>query len=237
MAKEKFDFIQPIKDIPALLKGFPKNLKHLIKDPVNTVEEAKGRRKEIYPLLYMSIGLALVFVLVSLIPKVGDIVMLFNIIPIVGLMLSIFLISVAKKIEKKFINLECSNCKTRIAYNGDVSYKVIKRTYNVTKSKTQNARAGIDIKVIGKEAADVEITCKCQECGTIKTFSERFRTAECVKSDNVSLINADLMLANYEKDIRAEQAAGFDGSTGAKITYKHDLDKLVKDYFGNFIQM
>ena len=32
MAKEKFDFIQPIKDIPRTLKGFPKNIGRIVKD-------------------------------------------------------------------------------------------------------------------------------------------------------------------------------------------------------------
>lgn len=45
MAKEKFDFIQPIKDIPKSLKGFPKNLIHIWKDPVNNSEEVKARKK------------------------------------------------------------------------------------------------------------------------------------------------------------------------------------------------
>ena len=39
---EKFDFIQPIKDIPKSLKGFPKNLIHIWKDPVNNSEEVKA---------------------------------------------------------------------------------------------------------------------------------------------------------------------------------------------------
>ena len=41
MAKEKFDFIQPIKDIPKSLKGFPKNLIHIWKDPVESSEQVK----------------------------------------------------------------------------------------------------------------------------------------------------------------------------------------------------
>ena len=37
--KQKFDFIQPIKDIPNVFKGFPKNIVHIIKDPVKSSAE------------------------------------------------------------------------------------------------------------------------------------------------------------------------------------------------------
>ena len=65
MAKEKFDFIQPIKDIPKTLKGFPKNIITIVKEPVQNSEQVKQRRSEIYPYLYLFSGLLLIFLILS----------------------------------------------------------------------------------------------------------------------------------------------------------------------------
>ena len=56
MAKEKFDFVAPIKDISKALKGFPKNLIRIWKEPVTNSEEVVARRKEIYPMLYLFVA-------------------------------------------------------------------------------------------------------------------------------------------------------------------------------------
>lgn len=71
MAKEKFDFVQPIKDIPLAL-GELKNFKHIIKDPVNTAKEADERKRKIYPLIYLCVGIGVIFgILGGVIPGIG----------------------------------------------------------------------------------------------------------------------------------------------------------------------
>ena len=78
MAKEKFDFIQPIKDIPKALKGFPKNLIHVWKDPVKNSAEVETRKKEIYPLLYLFAGFYLITVILAvIIPDAENVLMIF----------------------------------------------------------------------------------------------------------------------------------------------------------------
>ena len=107
MAKEKFDFIQPIKDIPKSLKGFPKNIIHIWKDPVNNSEEVKARKKEIFPLLYLFVALFLVFaILGGLIQAISDVMMIIGIIPGFGAVACGFLLMVLKKAAQKQMLLD-----------------------------------------------------------------------------------------------------------------------------------
>ena len=64
--KEKFDFIQPIKDIPRTLKGFPKNIVRIVKDPVKNNAQIAERRRDIYPYLYLFGALFLIMVIVMI---------------------------------------------------------------------------------------------------------------------------------------------------------------------------
>ena len=249
MAKEKFDFIQPIKDIPKSLKGFPKNLIHIWKDPVNNSEEVKARKKEIFPLLYLFVGLFLIMAIVSAIfPDAQDVLMIVCMIPGFGAVACGFLLMVLKKAAPKFADLECTNCKKRIAFDENVQIKVLKKTFTVTKSdktiKKNDIPVESTISANGKEHITVEITCKCQECGTEKTFTHEFVSVECEKSAvKVPYVQSGAMLVQFEQDVRNEGAEGFEGKSigttanGVHIKYIRTPESLVKGYFGNEIQM
>ena len=249
MAKEKFDFIQPIKDIPRSLKGFPKNLIHIWKDPVNNSEEVKARKKEIFPLLYLFIGIFLIMAIISAIfPDAQDILMVVCMIPGFGAVACGFLLMVLKKAAQKFADLECDNCKKRIAFDENVQIKVLKKTFTVTKSdktiKKNDIPVESTISANGKERITVEITCKCQECGTEKTFTHEFVSVECEKSAvKVPYVQSGAMLVQFEQDVRNEGAEGFEGKSigttanGVHIKYIRTPESLVKGYFGNEIQM
>lgn len=249
MAKEKFDFIQPIKDIPKSLKGFPKNLIHIWKDPVNNSEEVKARKKEIFPLLYLFVGIFLIMAIVSAIfPDAQDVLMIVCMIPGFGAVACGFLLMVLKKAAQKFADLECTNCKKRIAFDENVQIKVLKKTFTVSKSDKTFEKDGVPhhstIKASGKEYTTLEITCKCQECGTEKTFTHEFVTVECEKGDsNVPYVQSGAMLVQFEQDVRNEGAEGFEGkaigttANGVHIKYIRTPESLVKGYFGNEIQM
>ncbi len=249
MAKEKFDFIQPIKDIPKSLKGFPKNLIHIWKDPVKNSDEVKARKKEIFPLLYLFIGICLVLVILSVaIMKASAVFQTIAIIPGFGAVACGFLLVVLKKAAQKFADLECTNCKKRIAYDGNVQIKVVKKIFTVSKSDKTFEKDGVPhhstIKASGKEYTTLEITCKCQECGTEKTFTHEFVTVECEKSAvKVPYVQSGAMLVQFEQDVRNEGAEGFEGKSigttanGVHIKYIRTPESLVKGYFGNEIQM
>lgn len=256
MAKEKFDFIQPFKDIPRTLKGFPKNLVHIWKDPVNNSKEVADRKKEIFPYIYLFAGLFLVFlILYVVIPSqtVQSVMMVLAIIPGFGVLGGIFLLNVMKKALEKFTDLECPNCKAQIKYSPDVQTRVLNKQFSVSTKKdymsgvnrnqvTLNSPMYCDAN--GKETTTVEVTCKCQACGTEKTFTHAFVTAECtVHAQNIPAISIDSTLRDLEKSVREEGAEGFEekgtGTTarGVNIKYNRSVTSLVQGYFGNEIQM
>ena len=259
MAKAKFDFMQPIKDIPKTLKGFPKNLVHIVKDPVTNSDEIAARKKEIFPYMYLFGALTLVFfILYVAIPAIKDVMMIVAMIPAFGVIGCVFLLNVLKKAQKKFSDLECPQCKARIQYDNNVQIKVLKKNFIVTKEKSVMSgydpvdkntpeyilkRTPMYLYVKGKETTTVEVSCKCQECGTEKTFTTEFVTVECQKfANNVMAIDIDLVMANFEKDVRAEAAEGFENKSGTtergvEIKYNRGLATLVSGYFGNEIQM
>lgn len=266
MAKEKFDFIQPIKDIPKSLKGFPKNLIHIWKDPVNNSEEVKARKKEIFPLLYLFVGIFLIMAIVSAIfPDAKNILMIVCMIPGFGAVACGFLLMVLKKAAQKFADLECTNCKKRIAFDENVQIKVVNKTFTVTKEdktiKKNDIPVESTISAIGKERVTLEITCKCQECGTEKTFRHDFVTMECNKTAvKVPYVQSGAMLVQFEADVKNAYASGscnvgevhptkaevsVAGQTasskvadnGVNVKYNRSPESLVKGYFGNEIQM
>jgi hypothetical protein len=85
-------------------------LKHLVKDPINTIAEADARKKEIMPWLYGSIALAVVpSVLGGAISALGFLT-IFGIIGIFAVMFFGFLLFVIKKAKEKFKALTCNKC-------------------------------------------------------------------------------------------------------------------------------
>jgi len=250
MAKEKFDFIQPLKDIPNALKGFPKNIVHMVKDPVENSEEVKARKKEIFPYLYLCLILFLVLVILSVvIPDASTVLTTVAMVPGLAAVGCGFLLVVLKKAAEKYADLECGNCKKRIAFDDNVQIKVLDRKFTVTKSdKTINDKNNIPVQstisAMGKETVTLEITCQCQECGTKKTFTHSFVTVECEKSAvKVPYVQSGALLVQYEHDVRNEGAEGFEGKAagttdrGVLIKYIRTPETLVKGYFGNEIQM
>lgn len=247
MAKEKFNFIQPFKDIPKTLKGFPKNLIHIWKDPVQNSAEIAERKREIFAYLYLFGGLfLLVAILSAIIPAAQDVLMIVAMVPGLGVAAGIFLLMVLKKAQQKFSDLECNSCKARIKYDKNVQVQVIGKQFILSKEKqpmsSQNS-SEMYVKVTGKEFTKAKITCKCQGCGAEKTFEHTFVTAECEKfANHIHYLNADQYLLQFEKDVREEGAEGFENKSGTtargvKITHNRKLDSLVVGYFGNEIQM
>ncbi len=251
-AKEKFDFVQPFKDIPKFFKGFPKNLVHLWKDPVKSSAEVVERKKEIFPFLYIGGCLLVLFLILTLI--VPDLSFLLAI-PALCILYCAFLLLILKKAGEKFGDIECNNCQTRIAYDDNVQIKVLNKSFKVTTSDKKIEKNGIPVEATisakGKETTTVEVTCKCQACGTEKTFTHDFVTAEWEKSlVKVPYVQSGALLVTIEAEVRRRGEQGFEGevprtpTSGLKvssgeleITYLRTPEDLVKGYFGDELQI
>ncbi len=224
-------------------------LKHLWKDPITTTAEADARKKEIMPLLIGCIAVFLLMAILSaVIPSLQNVLMIVCMIPGFGAIACGFLLLVIKKAKEKFADLECPNCKKQIQYDNNVRAKVVDKTFTVSKKDKTIEKNGVPhestITASGKEKVKVEITCKCQECKTEKTFTHDFVTVECEKTAvRIPYVTSGAMLVQFEQDVRNEGAAGFEGKAvgttpnGVKIKYIRTVEQLVKGYFGNEIQM
>ena len=89
--KSKFDIKDVFPRIGKFLKGFPKNIKPMVKDPVTNMEQLNERRREVSGMLYFFILFAVVMAILCCLPVVGDIASMLTILPVLGLMFSGFL--------------------------------------------------------------------------------------------------------------------------------------------------
>lgn len=86
-------------------------LKHIVKDPINTVAEADERKKEIMPLLYGSAGVLALGVILQVAAKL-DFMAVFSFIGLVGVGFCGFLFTVISSAKKRFEALTCSKCNS-----------------------------------------------------------------------------------------------------------------------------
>lgn len=210
-------------------------IKHFLLDPIKTPSEASARIKELIPYLAISFGGVVVFILLG--NLIEPVKIVFDIIGYLCMACVFFFgwcMFRAIQLKKKLGNLECSNCKNIIKYDDNVSYKINLQKFNITQHKTQNSKAGMDIYVSGFEQVGMTITCKCQECGTEKTFNHIFNPikVEGKKKIGVSALNADLLLQDMEKTMMAHYQTRFaNAPSDYKIKKNVTVDQAVKEYF------
>ena len=171
-----------VEDVKKKTSGFFGYIKHLAKDPVETLPDAKARWKEVGIFALSSLGLTIIPAVISgIIMNINDnsdnvISKIFNIPTIiggVGIFYSLFLIFVLLKISMVLKQRECTNCKKQICYDSNVKYEVI-RKWVEKRVSTNNGRTNVD----QTERAEVKICCICQNCGTAKEFNKQFRLAQ-----------------------------------------------------------
>jgi len=191
-----------VEDAKNKAKGFLGYIKHLVKDPVKTVPEAKARWKEVLRFLIISLILVVTPIVIMMILKflpneVMDIIIKIITVPVtigaVGVIFSGILCLLLLKITSVLKLRECPNCKEQITYGDNITYKVLREWVNKDVS-SNNGTAHVK----KTEMVEVELYCTCQNCGTLKQFKQEFR------------------LAHY-----------YDGS----LKYSYKLDDLVKGFF------
>lgn len=198
-----------VEDAKKKAKGILGYFKHLVKDPIRTVPEAKARWKEVGTFALISLGVTVIPAVVSGIIMdvtkdydniISKILNIPTTIGAVGVLFSLFLIFVLIKISSLLKLRECKNCKEQITYGDNIKYEVLreweKKEVSTNNSGTTHVRR--------TEMVEVMINCVCQKCGTPKQLKQEFR------------------LAGY-----------YDGN----LRYSYKLDDLVKGFFtGEHIQ-
>ena len=168
------------------MKNPLKHLKHMWKDPINTIDEANARKKEILPWLFGSIGVAALGAGLSNIEGLGFL-MILGFVGVVVAMVFGFMLFVVKKAKEKFTALTCDKChtlaeiKTEEDFAKYVSYTVetdeaIFKGYVGNEKPTDGVYSLV--KYVGTSKAVVSVSLTCPHCGEVKHlkyYAEPFR--------------------------------------------------------------
>ena len=184
-------------------------LKHIVKDPVNTMAEADARKKEIMPLLFGSIGLTVVGVALQLILELQFFVA-FSFIGIVGALFCGFLLFVLGKAKTKFAAMTCDGCgtmldiKTKEDFSKYVSYQVLSDTtkFDLTHPSSNNGVVSV-VRATGEGRAVLRVSFVCPKCGQTKTFQYSITPFKCQREQkNVRVPDVELVKTRLEDSVR-----------------------------------
>jgi hypothetical protein len=151
-------------------------LKHLVKDPINTIAEADARKKEIMPFLYGSLGVLALGLILQLAAQL-DFMAFLSFIGLAATAFFGFLLWVVKKAKERFECLTCSKCNTlaEIKTSEDfakyVSFTVesdeaVFKGYSGNKQPTDGVYSVV--KYTGTSNAVVSVKLTCPHCGEVK---------------------------------------------------------------------
>lgn len=172
--------------------------KHLMKDPVNTIEEANARKKEILPWLYGSAGIMVVGLILQVAAKL-DFLAPLSFVGLIGVGFFGFLLAVLHDAKKRFQALTCKRCnaiaeiKTPEEFAELVSFVVEKdeavyKGYNGNKEPTNGAYSLVKISASSSAVLSVDLTCP--KCGEVKHLKYNATPFSChVERKNVPAID------------------------------------------------
>lgn len=178
------------------MKNPIKYFKHLVKDPINTIEEANARKKEIMPWLYGSIAVAVVANVLPGIISALSFLSIFGIIGVFGVMFFGFLLFIIKKAKEKFAALTCNGCNTMATFttqedfNKFVSYTASEDVATYAGISHPASKDGVVSNVDASAASNVtvSITLTCPNCGQAKHLKYNIVPFKCSMSEKKVLV-------------------------------------------------
>lgn len=209
------------------MKKLIQHLKHMWKDPINTIEEADARKKEVMPWLYGSIGVA---VLGCGLSNVGplDFLMIFGLMGVIGVMAFGFMLFVIKKAKEKFAALTCDKCNTMAKFTTSEEYAehvrcgLIKHeaTYNGISHPQSNNGVVSEIRAKGSASAVVSIDLKCPHCGNVKKLEYVVVPFKCSYVEKKVLVkDVELVKMRLENAVKEVVEDYNDSEKNSKIPY------------------
>lgn len=192
------------------MKNPLQQIKHMWKDPINTIDEANARKKEIMPWLYGSIGLA---VLGSGLSNIGPLgfLMIFGMVGVVGVMLFGFMLFIIKKAKQKFQALTCDKCnvmaeiKTPEDLAKYVTYTVGEHVAEYRGISHPSSNNGVVSKVEAKGSATVvvSIDLRCPNCGEVKRLIYTITPFKCsAVEENVAVSQIEVAKMRLENNVK-----------------------------------
>ena len=183
------------------------HIKHLMKDPLNSIAEVEARKKEIMPWLFGSIGVAVVFCIL------GNFVSFLTIFGLVGVFATMFfgfLLFIANKVKARFKALTCEGCNTLIEiktqedFDTYVSYEIVSHGATFDGISHPSSSDGIVSSVTAKASASatVIITIKCPNCGKIKCLKYSISPFKCVAEEKkVPVLGLEAVKTRLQNDV------------------------------------
>lgn len=186
-------------------------LKHIVKDPINTIAEADARKKEIMPLLCGSAGVLALGLILQVAAKL-DFMVVFSFIGLVGVAFCGFLFMVISSAKKRFEALTCSKCnflaeiKTPEEFAKYVSFVVEKdeavfKGYSGNKEPTNGVYSLVKVSASSSAVLSVELTCP--NCGEVKRLKYSATPFSChVERKNVPARDYAVVRSSMEDLVR-----------------------------------
>lgn len=186
-------------------------LKHIVKDPINTIAEANARKKEIMPLFYVSLGVLVLGLILQLAAKL-DFMAALSFLGLVGVVFCGFLFWVIKKSKERFAGLTCSKCNTLaeikthedfakyIAYNVEEDQAIFKG-YSGNKEPTNGIYSLV--KYSGSSKAVVSVDLTCPHCGEVKHLKYTCVPFKChAEASKVSVLQFKAINSSLETAVK-----------------------------------
>lgn len=192
------------------MKNPLKHLKHMWKDPINTIDEANARKKEVLPWLYGSIGVAVLGAGLSNI-KGLSFLMFLGLVGVFGVMAFGFMLFVIKKAKAKFEALTCNKCntmaviKTPEEYAELVSYTIgnHEATYRGINHPSSSNGVVSKIEATGSASVTVYIDLKCPKCGNVKSLEYKIVPFKCsAVQEKVPVRDVEAVKARLENEVK-----------------------------------
>lgn len=187
-------------------------LKHVVKDPINTIAEADARKKEIMPWLYGSIALGVVPTVLGGAIEALSFLTIFGMIGIFATIFFGFLLFVIKKAKEKFKALTCNKCntmaeiKTPEEFAKYVSYTVgeNKAVFNGVSHPASNNGVVSEISAKASATVDVEIALTCPHCGNVKKLKYTVVPFKCsVSEKSVHVRDVEVVKSRLDSAMRS----------------------------------
>lgn len=194
------------------MKNPLKYLKHIVKDPINTIAEADTRKKEVMPLLYGSLGVLALGLILQIVAKL-DFMAAFSFIGLVGAAFCAFLLTVISSAKKRFEALTCDKChtlaeiKTPEDFAKYISYTVEKdeavfKGYTGNKEPTNGVYS--QVKFSGSSNAVVSVRLTCPHCGAVKVLRYAAEPFKCsAEATKVGALQFPTVKSSLETAVRA----------------------------------
>ena len=231
--KKSFDIKEVWPGIQRFLKGFPKNLKPMWKDPVNNMQQLEAKRKDVWDMMYTVLAILAITILLSVLGNlikplaaIAGIVSTLNIIPIAGLMFAGFLLFVLKKAEEKFKALTCKKCghmldlKTQADFAKYVTYEIRSEKSSTGISHPASKDGVVPyVEATGSVSSSVAVAFTCTECGENKAFMYYIEPLKLkARSNKVVVAGVETAKVNLTNSVQAILDM-YENGDGAKIPY------------------